>query len=469
MVLDEVYDRFAQDSPATVMMRAVLENCLSADRLDELFERTAEVQYTRELTFSTLVRLMSQVVTRVRPSMHAAYGAAELDVSARSLYGKLQHVEPAVSQALVGHTAGELAQVVKQLGGGMPELVPGYRVKILDGNHLAGTDRRLKPLRRQRGAALPGQALAVLDPALGLVVDVFPCEDAHAQERSLVAAVIATVERQDLLIADRNFCTTRFVFGIDQRGAAFVVRQHKNSLRWETCGERVSAGASTTGGISEEPVRIFSENGEVLLARRVIVKLNQATRDGATEIQILTNLPAEFSAVAIAELYLQRWLIETAFQQLTVDLCCEVQGLGYPKAALFGFCVAVLCYNALSVVKAALRAADSESPTSTNTSSTNTSTGAKARSDEWSAYHLAHEIAAVWQGLKIMLPDSFWQSRFGRQTPAQLAEELRRLARAANRGKYRKRPQNATRRAQALPTMPGSHVATARLLKPREP
>lgn len=464
MVLSEVYDRFAQESPAAVMMRGILENCLSAERLDELFERTAEVQYTRELAFSTLVRLMSQVVTRVRPSMHAAHGAAELDVSARSLYGKLQHVEPAVSRALVGQTACELTQVVKQLGGSMPELVPGYRVKVLDGNHLAGTDRRLKPLRRQRGAALPGQALAVLDPALGLVVDVFPCEDAHAQERSLVNAVIATVERKDLLIADRNFCTTRFVFGIAQREAAFVVRQHKNSLRWETCGERTPVGTSTTGCVFEEPVRLFNESGGVLLARRVIVKLNQATRDGATEIQILTNLPAAISATIIAELYLQRWLIETVFQQLTVDLCCEVQTLGYPQAALFGFCVAVLCYNALSVVKAALRAAESESPSP----AANTPARAKPRRDEWSAYYLAHEISAVWQGMKIMLPDSFWQSRFGRQTPEQLADELRRLAQAANRGKYRKRPQNATRRAQAPPTMPGSHVATARVLKRRD-
>ena len=33
----------------------------------------------------------------------------------------------------------------------------------------------------------------------------------------------------------------------------------------------------------------------------------------------------------------------------------EINTLGYPKAALFAFCVALVAYNVLSTVKAALR------------------------------------------------------------------------------------------------------------------
>src|SRR5262245_16718162 len=50
------------------------------------------------------------------------------------------------------------------------------------------------------------------------------------------------------------------------------------------------------------------------------------------------------------------WGIETLFQELTVTLNCEINTLGYPKAALFGFCVALMAYNVMSLVKAALRA-----------------------------------------------------------------------------------------------------------------
>ena len=53
-----------------------------------------------------------------------------------------------------------------------------------------------------------------------LVIDAFPCEDGHAQERSLLGQVEATVQPKDLWIDDRNFCTTGFLFGIARREAS---------------------------------------------------------------------------------------------------------------------------------------------------------------------------------------------------------------------------------------------------------
>jgi hypothetical protein len=54
----------------------------------------------------------------------------------------------------------------------------------LDGNHLPASEKRLKPLRDFRGAALPGQSLVVYAPELGLVVDVLPAE-VESEVRSL--------------------------------------------------------------------------------------------------------------------------------------------------------------------------------------------------------------------------------------------------------------------------------------------
>ena len=63
---------------------------------------------------------------------------------------------------------------------------------------------------------------------------------------------------------------------------------------------------------------------------------------GETEIHILTTLPpADAPTRQVAALYAARWTIETAFHPLTLELQCEVDTLGYPKAALFGFCVAL--------------------------------------------------------------------------------------------------------------------------------
>jgi hypothetical protein len=136
-------------------------------------------------------------------------------------------MESQVSAQLVRETAGEMEAIIRHLKGNLPDWLPGYRVKILDGNALAATEHRLKPLRSCNSAPLPGQSLVVLDPALMLAIDVFPCEDGHAQERSLLSNVLATVEEDDVWIADRNFCTLKFLSGIVAQKGYFIIREHQ--------------------------------------------------------------------------------------------------------------------------------------------------------------------------------------------------------------------------------------------------
>jgi hypothetical protein len=74
-MLSAIFERFAQASPVTVMVRSVMERIFNPEILDSLFEETAQHQYTRELLFSTVVNLMSLVVCSIRPSVSAAYKA----------------------------------------------------------------------------------------------------------------------------------------------------------------------------------------------------------------------------------------------------------------------------------------------------------------------------------------------------------------------------------------------------------
>ena len=107
MVIREVYERFAQESPVPVMVRGVLEYALPPSFLDELFVEHAERQYQSDLLFSTVVEMMSLVVCKIRPSLHAAYQerAEEIGVSVNSVYNKINGVETQVSRALVQATA----------------------------------------------------------------------------------------------------------------------------------------------------------------------------------------------------------------------------------------------------------------------------------------------------------------------------------------------------------------------------
>jgi hypothetical protein len=80
----------------------------------------------------------------------------------------------------VRYSATALAPIIGQLEGAHEPWLAGYVIKILDGNYLEASEHRLKELRPLSAGALPGKSLVVFEPARGLVVDVFPCEDAHA-------------------------------------------------------------------------------------------------------------------------------------------------------------------------------------------------------------------------------------------------------------------------------------------------
>lgn len=452
MLLSKQFDRFVEKSPVSVMVRGVLERAFSPERLDRIFEEAAERQYTRDLLFSTLVRLMSEVVLGVSRSVYAAYQDTEeeIPVSVTSVYNKLNGVETAVSAELVCDSARQLGPIISRMGGAAAELLPGYRIRILDGNHLSGTEHRLKPLRTMRAGALPGQALVVLDPGVMLITDVVPCEDGHAQERSLLGDVLPMVEPDDVWIADRNFCTTGFLFGIHRRQGYFLIRQHASTLTWEVVGKRKSRGKTATGKVFEETVHLHDPaTGETLVARRITVELFEPTRDGEIEIHLLTNLPGRAgNAKRLAVLYLKRWTIETMFQDLTVSLCCEINSLGYPKAALFGFCLALLAYNAISMVKAALRAAH----------------GHEMVANEVSWYYLCMHLSKVYAGMMIAIPSRHWRI-FQQVSDHQFTQLLVELAAKINLAKFRKHhrgPKKPPPRKSSGAKI--KHVATSRIL-----
>ena len=253
MILSDIFQRFVQDSPLTVMTQAILENALPPATIDELFEEYADWQYTRKLLFSDVVDLMSMVVCSIRPSINSAFKklAPTLGVTRKAVYDKINRVETSTSAALVRHTGTVLTPIIDELGAREEPLLVGYRTRVLDGNHLAGTEHRLEVLRTTGSAPLPGQSLVVLDPELRLVVDVIPCEDGHAQERSLTDEIFALVRPRDLWIADRNFCTTQLLYGIAGREAFFIIRQHARNLHWEFVGKR-GTRPDQTGQVFEQ-------------------------------------------------------------------------------------------------------------------------------------------------------------------------------------------------------------------------
>jgi hypothetical protein len=205
-------------------------------------------------------------------------------------------MELGLSAALVADSAQQAEAVIHALAARREPWLPGYRVRILDGNHLSATEHRLEELRTTWAAPLPGKVLAVLQPETRLATDVFLTPDGHAQERSLLDEVLARVQQRDVWIADRNFCTLKFLFAIAKKGGFFIVRQH-GSVKGKLCGRRAFQGEGPTGKIYAQAMELVYE-GQTYPLRRITVELRQATRDGDTSLHLLTNLPANVSALA---------------------------------------------------------------------------------------------------------------------------------------------------------------------------
>jgi hypothetical protein len=141
--------------------------------------------------------------------------------------------------------------------------------------------------------------------------------------------------------------------------------------------------------------------------------------------------------------------LETAFQELEASLNGEINTLGYPKAALFAFCLALVSYNVLSTVKAALRSVH----------------GTQVADTEVSGYDLAEEVSGTHRGMMIAVPQDEWVVFHG-MSPQELSPFLKRLARAVRLSEFRKQPRGPKKpRPKRQSGAKIKHVATAKLLE----
>lgn len=455
MMLDAVFERFVAGSPITVMAQLGLERVLEPSWLDEVFEEYRGRQYERELLFSTVVDLVALVALGMQPSVHAAARSREnVRVSLTALYDKINRTEPGLGRAVVRQSAQRLTPVVEELRSGQPPLCPGYRVRIVDGNCLAPSEKRLKPLRKVRSAALPGRSLVVYDPDRCLVIDVLPSEDGHAGERALMAELIGTAMPGELWIGDRAFCTYKILSTWQDRGAAFLVREHAANAKLSACGPLREQDETDSGTVLEQFVDCHGPDGSSIRLRRIELHLNKPTEDGETVVALLTSLPEEVTAVQVANLYRRRWTIESMFQKIESILASEIKTLGYPRAALFSFCIALMGFNILSMLQAAVEKPHQIAPHSP---------------EELSLYYVANEIRGIHRGMMLILPPEYWAPL--RDLPHdQYCALLLRIAAKANPSalrKSRRGPKQRVRKKPIPPSLAGAHVSTGRLLKMR--
>jgi IS4 transposase len=391
-------DAAVKVSPLTVLVRGVLEWMLPSERLQALHEQSPR-GWTRKLTIEAVFWLVVQVVSGAKNSVFAAYQADQaeakpsISVSHQAVYDKLARMPPAFGTSLVRESAARAQSLLVQAA---PRHYPGlknYRIVAIDGTDLGGSEHRLDVLRRTKAAGLPGRFVVAYDWATGICCDAVASEDAYTSERTLVPEVLARAGARDLFVMDRYYCTTNIMRLILERRTSFVVREKDDSLRCRPTERPRFRGRVAAGKVYEQSLEVEdTSTGETFTVRRVILKLAEPTTEGDTEIRVLTNLPAKIPAVTIAEVYRERWTIESHFNFLKHCLHGEVESLGKPRAALFMMFLALVTSNALAVVRQAVRTTHGD--------------------DEWerlSGYYLADELAKNYHAVDVLIEATGWR------------------------------------------------------------
>jgi hypothetical protein len=391
MILPAILNPFVEEAPAAVMTRIALDWILDGTSLDRILQEVAEGQFEREFLLRHFVEVMLDVACGFRPTPRAAFVRRDLEqvASISAFYRKLGRMELAVTEEIVRRTAVRARQLVRAGGGTLPEPIPGYPTRIIDGNVLSGAEHRIEPLRTTWSAGLPGMSLAIYEPATGTITELILEEDAHTQERALFDRI--PIEPGRLYIADRNFCVRSLLFRITASSSFFLIRWHRSTLPFRATSRLHRRGRCRSGAIVEQTIEVTDDDGVTHPLRRIVLKLDEPTRDGETEIVLITNLPAEVTAAACCAAYSDRWEIEGHYQAMTDLLHCEIPSLGYPRAALFAFSMSAVASNALAVLKGNLRVAHGEEI-----------------AQEVSDFALVDEAAEDYPGMMKAVPPAAW-------------------------------------------------------------
>lgn len=445
----------AEISPLTTLVRGVIEWMFPDSSWDELHAQAAPQCRTRKLTISSVATLMVQVVAGASQSLFAAFTADQaspvptITTTYQAVYGRIGRMAPEFSCALVRESAQRCNSLWALNDAPFVPGWKGFRVRIIDGTQPDGSEHRLKVLRTIRAAGLPCRLVAQFDLATGLCVDAVAAQDASASEQLLAQTLYERAEPNDLLVCDRHFSTTQAFLQLRQRKAFLLVREHIPQLILRPLGRIKKVGRVETGVVFEQAVELTDGcTGEMIRVRRVVIKLDQPTENGDTEIRLLTNLPIRVKALKIARLYRQRWSIELHFDLLKNHFQGEIVSLGQPCAAIFALCLSMVAANALAVVQRALAL-----------------TQGKDVTDGLSGYYLADEIAGNYRAVDVLVQPTEWDQLVSRSAKSfwswclRMATQIRPAAFAAHpRGPKRPLPKRTSGKQR-------HHYSTHRLLQ----
>lgn len=325
-------------------------------------------QYTKELTFTTVVQLIADALLQHhgsgRQSFQRGHEDGLLENSNQAVYGKLAHLAGPLSEAFLSEGTRRLRQLLPDGAAdtlALPESLRGFGIYLVDGKVIKRAAKLLKPLRGQKGGLLGGKALVALHLQSHLALTMAATTDGAVNDAQLIPALLPQVAQvlpgARLAVLDSQFCDLTQPAALRDQDDHFVMRAHpKVHFHPDPAADygqepAVPSGVDRRGRPWTQAWGWLGIPGgtKSLSVRRITLQ-----RPGDTPIIIDTSLldPHAFPAVDLLTLYLARWGIERVFQQIT-EVFDRRSLIGTtPEGTLFQLSFCLLLYNLIQVVRA---------------------------------------------------------------------------------------------------------------------
>jgi hypothetical protein len=370
MTQDEFSQEAIRRAPVAEGTLTALAVLFSEERIAALYERHRGASYEGVISFHSLVELMYSAVIEHKAVGSSAFQSArktgKLSVSDQAAYGKIRRVQQSLSNALVCDSMKPLMEMFPEVvETRVPACFSEHNVFCIDGKKLKDVARRLRETRSVAGRLLGGKALVALSVHEQLVVAMSSSLDGETNDGPLVPELLTRLHqwspKDNIVLADSQFCDLTTPRNILAQGSDFVVRYHPK-VHFHADSEGVTAESRDNWGrlYADESGWLGKPHGKTSLrVRRITVK-----RENAPDLIVVTSLQdtEKFAASDVLDLYSLRWTIETAFQHVTEEFDLRHMIGSTAEATLFQFAISLVIYNVMRLIQAHVSQACDISP-----------------------------------------------------------------------------------------------------------
>jgi len=234
----------------------------------------------------------------------------------------------------------------------------GHRVVLLDGTCVSMPDE--PALREAFGvptgyhgqARYPLARVATLCLAGTMTVLAYALGGYRQSEWALALTILGTLQKGDLLLADRYFAAAHYYWHYQSLGLQFLTRAHGNLLIARVKRVQSYARNDFLGWLT---INKSYRRKDPKLPQHLLLRFIQATvriRGKRQVIWLVTSLldAQEYPAAEVVTLYGRRWRIETLFAQLKICLSADVLRSHSPEGVRKEFAARCLALNIVHAV-----------------------------------------------------------------------------------------------------------------------